>query len=70
MTGPVISVGESIAAAILGGFSEKGWQGLIGFAASGLCVGVVGSSISRMLQWRANGKLMLKLGPDRVDLTS
>ncbi|KUI61503.1 Riboflavin transporter MCH5 [Cytospora mali] len=56
LTGVAILVGTPIAGAILGGFTETEWLGVIGYSAGGLTVGVVLYVASRVVLYKRNGK--------------
>lgn len=56
LTGFSILVGTPIAGAILGGFSEEEWLGVIGYSAAGLTVGTCLYASSRLILYRRNGK--------------
>lgn len=56
LTGVSILVGTPIAGAILGGFSEAEWLGVIGYSAAGLSVGTCLYACCRFILFRRNGK--------------
>lgn len=57
LTGFSILVGTPIAGAILGGYSDREWRGVIGYSAAGLTLGSMLYSASRVVLYRRNGKL-------------
>lgn len=58
LTGFSILVGTPIAGAILGGFSEAEWLGVIGYSAGGLTVGTCLYASSRFVLYKRSGKLV------------
>ncbi|ROW14809.1 hypothetical protein VPNG_03734 [Cytospora leucostoma] len=58
LTGIAILVGTPIAGAILGGFSETEWLGVIGYSAAGLTVGLVLYLAARVALYKRNGKMV------------
>lgn len=56
LTGFSILVGTPIAGAILGGFSEAEWLGVMGYSAAGLTMGTCLYAASRVILFRRNGK--------------
>lgn len=56
VTGSAILIGTPIAGAILGNFSEREWNGVIGYSAAGLTVGSLLYGASRLVLYRRNGK--------------
>ncbi|ROW07747.1 hypothetical protein VMCG_03632 [Cytospora schulzeri] len=56
LTGIALLVGTPIAGAILGGFTETEWLGVIGYSAGGLTVGVMLYLASRTVLYKRNGK--------------
>lgn len=58
VTGLSILVGTPIAGAILGGYSERQWKGMIGYSAAGLTLGSILYLASRTVLYRRNGKLV------------
>lgn len=58
LTGFSILVGTPIAGAILGGYSERQWKGMIGYSAAGLTLGSILYLASRAVLYRRNGKLV------------
>lgn len=56
LTGFSILVGTPIAGAILGDFSEAGWQGTIAYSAAGLTLGSLLYGASRLMLYRRTGK--------------
>ncbi|KAK7743506.1 hypothetical protein SLS53_004040 [Cytospora paraplurivora] len=58
LTGIAILVGTPIAGAILGGFSETEWLGVIGYSAAGLTVGVLLYLAARVALYKRNGKMV------------
>lgn len=57
LTGFSILVGTPIAGAILGGYSDREWRGVIGYSAAGLTLGSILYLASRTVLYRSNGKL-------------
>ncbi|KAL1870544.1 hypothetical protein VTK73DRAFT_2583 [Phialemonium thermophilum] len=57
LAGVSVLVGTPIAGAILGGFSEKEWQGTIGYCAAGLTLGTLLNAIARFVVYRRKGGL-------------
>jgi MFS family permease len=57
LTGFSILVGTPIAGAILGGYSDREWQGVIGYSAAGLTLGSILYLAARAVLYRRNGKL-------------
>ncbi|KAG8159791.1 hypothetical protein KVR01_010428 [Diaporthe batatas] len=57
LTGFSILVGTPIAGAILGGYSDREWRGVIGYSAAGLTLGSILYLASRAVSYRRNGKL-------------
>lgn len=56
LAGISVLVGTPIAGAILGGYSESEWMGVIGYSAAGLTLGTVLYLASRLALYRRNGK--------------
>lgn len=56
LTGVSILLGTPIAGWILGGYSEKEWQGVIGYSAAGLTVGTFLYVASRVVLYRRTGE--------------
>lgn len=57
LTGFSILVGTPIAGAILGGYSDREWKGVIGYSAAGLTLGSSLYLASRAILYMRNGKL-------------